>query len=110
MADVGSDDYRLVLPENVELSFDVAGVGSRTIAAIFDYGVLFGGIFAAVIAYSMNRAALRRLLRDLDLPAWITDYGEPAMLAGVVLLIFFAWWGYFFMFEMLWNGQTPGKR
>jgi uncharacterized RDD family membrane protein YckC len=110
MADLSSEDYRLVLPENVELSFDVAGVGSRTIAALLDYIILYGGILAAVVAYSMNRAALRGLLRSLGAPSWIDGYTEPALLAAIILLIFFAWWGYFVMFEMIWNGQTPGKR
>jgi uncharacterized RDD family membrane protein YckC len=110
MADLSSEDYRLVLPENVELSFDVAGVGSRTIAAVIDYAILYGGIMVAGIAFSMNRVALRQLLRGFELPAWITGFGEPAMLALIVLLVFFAWWGYFLLFEVLWNGQTPGKR
>ncbi|MFN0070803.1 MAG: RDD family protein [Chloroflexota bacterium] len=105
-----SDDYRLVLPENVELRFDIAGVGSRTIAAIIDYALLYGGIMAAAIAYSRNRLLLRELMLDVDLPDWVTDLAGPGSLALLVLGVFFAWWGYFFMFEMVWNGQTPGKR
>ncbi|HEX3245360.1 MAG TPA: RDD family protein [Chloroflexota bacterium] len=110
MAGAHGDDYRLVLPENVELVFQVAGVGSRTMAAIVDYVVLYGGVLAAVIGFSLNRAFLRGLIRSLPLPPWVTDFGEAGALAIVVLLVFFAWWGYFLLFEMLWNGQTPGKR
>jgi uncharacterized RDD family membrane protein YckC len=114
MAEVGSEDYRLVLPENVELSFDVAGVGSRTTAAIIDYFLLYGGILAAAIAYSMNRRALgtavRTILSGIVGPDAGSSVIESIGLALVVLLVFFAWWGYFLMFEMLWNGQTPGKR
>ena len=107
---MSSEDYRLVLPENVELAFDVAGVGSRTISAIVDYAVLYGGIVAAVIAFSMNRSMLRGMIRWLDVPPWVRDLGDPAALASLVLLVFFAWWGYFALFEIVWNGQTPGKR
>jgi uncharacterized RDD family membrane protein YckC len=107
---LSSEDYRLVLPENVELTFDVAGVGSRTIAALVEYAVLYGGIVAAVIAFSMNRSVLRGMLRWLELPTWVRDLGDPAALAILVLLVFFAWWGYFVLFEITWNGQTPGKR
>lgn len=110
MSNVSSEDYRLVLPENVELSFNVAGAGSRTIAAVVDYAVLYGGIVAAIIAYSANRVFLRRLLGGFDLPSWLGGFGEPAAIAIIILLVFFAWWGYFLLFEMLWNGQTPGKR
>jgi hypothetical protein len=53
MADVSSEDYRLVLPENVALRFDVAGVGSRTIAAIIDYVIMYVGIMADVKSFSM---------------------------------------------------------
>jgi hypothetical protein len=33
-----------------------------------------------------------------------------AGLAAVVLLVFLGWWGYFILFELAWNGQSPGKR
>ncbi|MBM2812570.1 MAG: hypothetical protein HW416_3329 [Chloroflexi bacterium] len=26
------------------------------------------------------------------------------------MLAFLGWWGYFILFEVMWNGQTPGKR
>ena len=38
-------------------------------------------------------------------PAWGT-----LLPAAVVLTIFCIYWGYFALFEILWNGQTPGKR
>jgi hypothetical protein len=32
------------------------------------------------------------------------------MIAIFVLLLFFLYYGYFAIFEVIWNGQTPGKR
>jgi hypothetical protein len=32
------------------------------------------------------------------------------MTAAVILLMFCLYWGYFAIFEVFWNGQTPGKR
>ena len=48
-----SDDYTLLTPENVDLRFDVAGLGSRGAAALIDYTILgvgyvilsLGGLF-----------------------------------------------------------------
>jgi len=48
---------------------------------------------------------------------WFTGFafhpfrgGKTWMLALTVLLIFGVQWGYFAVFEILWKGQTPGKR
>lgn len=110
MADLNREDYRLVLPENVELRFDVAGVGSRVAAAIVDYIILYGGILVAVIAVALNRELLRRAIRGVEWPEWLARNADTGASALLVLGLFFAWWGYFLLFEMVWNGQTPGKR
>lgn len=105
------DDYTLLTPENVELRYDVAGVGSRLIAAFIDYLILgfaylafsFGGSFILVM---MRGLFPNTLGRDSSLGPFL---GYLAV-GTAVLLGFFAWWGYFVLFEVLWNGQTPGKR
>ena len=107
------EDYTLLTPENVELRYPVAGVGSRLIAATIDYTVLFIGEMVIVSAIVF----IVRLLEHFFPAAPNTDQ-TPMMVAlaafgsvGLgVLLIFFGWWGYFVLFELLWNGQTPGKR
>jgi uncharacterized RDD family membrane protein YckC len=43
----------------------------------------------------------------------LTGDGDAAfyvVLAFIVLVVFFVFWGYFVLFETVWNGQTPGKR
>ena len=105
------ENYTLLTPENVELHYDVAGVGSRLIAAFIDYMILvfvylafsFGGSFALV--------ALRGLFPNaLGGEAALGPIFGYAAVGVAVLAGFFAWWGYFVLFEVLWNGQTPGKR
>ena len=50
------------------------------------------------------------------LPASVADAPFLAAAAGfasiglAILLTFLGWWGYFVLFELLWNGQSPGKR
>src|SRR5215212_6431249 len=110
MADARRDEYSLVLPENVELRFDVAGVGSRVAAAMLDYVILYSFILAVFIAGYMNRGVLRRLIRDNPALDGLNELVSMTSGVLVILVIFGAWWGYFLLFELLWNGQTPGKR
>jgi uncharacterized RDD family membrane protein YckC len=79
--------------EKVLLRYRVAGVGSRFLAWLVD--MLIMGIFiAAGIVY----------LTALD----VGIQGAGSALA--VLWKFVVEWGYFILFEWLWQGQTPGKR
>ena len=97
-----TDDYTILTPENVILRFHVAGMGSRFAAAVVDYLIV---VFAyLVLAFG---AALVNVVTDgLNLPSIV-----PSVLAGILLLItFLLWWGYFVLFELLWNGRSPGKR
>jgi uncharacterized RDD family membrane protein YckC len=89
-------------PENVAFGYQVAGIGSRFIATLLDtiivvllQVIIF--VVAAVIINLLDKAALAD-----QLSPWIIA------IFGVVLSIFY--WGYYVFFEMLWNGQSPGKR
>ncbi len=89
-------------PENVAFGYQVAGIGSRFLASLLDTILIvllqvIGVIVAAVIVNLFDRAALAD-----QLSAWVIA------LIGAVLSLFY--WGYYVFFEMLWNGQSPGKR
>lgn len=90
-------------PENVAFGYEVAGIGSRFLAALVDtllILILEGFIgLAVILADNYFSGALGP---DSRLIAWL--------IAGVGLLLFFVFWGYYIFFELLWNGQTPGKR
>lgn len=103
------DDYRLLTPENVELRYDVAGLGSRLTAATIDYSIIFFGYLALAIGGSLVGSWVRGPLAAA-LSDDLEQYLAWTLVALVVLLLFFGWWGYFILFELLWNGQTPGKR
>jgi len=107
------EDYRLLTPENVELSFDVAGLGSRLAASIIDYAIIgvayLGVILAAAFVSTLVQRIAPRVATSLEVTAF-ADAAGYALLAGGFFLAFVAWWGYFLLFEMLWGGQSPGKR
>ncbi len=103
------EDYRLLTPENVELEFDVAGLGSRVAAALIDYCI----ISVCYLVLILGVAFISGLARAIAPASIESGRGSAAIFAlfAVALLVgFLAWWGYFLLFELTWAGQSPGKR
>jgi len=97
-----TDDYTILTPENVLLRFQVAGMGSRFAAAVVDYLI----VVFAYLALAFGAALVNVVTDSLALPNSVAS-----VLAGIFLLVtFLLWWGYFVLFELLWNGRSPGKR
>jgi uncharacterized RDD family membrane protein YckC len=85
-------------PENVVFDYQVAGIGSRFIAALIDTLILGLTLFV----FNCGAILLAGLSFGSGLDSWIVAlYG---------LLMFASIWGYYIFFEMVWNGQSPGKR
>lgn len=89
------DDYRLHTPEQVDITYTVAGLGSRFSALLID--TLIQGLLLLVLFASF----LSSLIKDGDL-----SEGYLALFIIVVSVVVF---GYFFIFELLLRGKTPGK-
>jgi uncharacterized membrane protein SpoIIM required for sporulation/uncharacterized RDD family membrane protein YckC len=90
---------RIATPENVELEFRLAGLGSRFLAFVIDSAIELA-LYGALVVLSL--AAGRTFGAGQALSSW----------ASVVLLFayFGVRWGYFLFFEIRMRGQTPGKR
>jgi uncharacterized RDD family membrane protein YckC len=94
------DKLTIETPEQIALEYHLAGIGSRFLALAFDTLLQF-------VIYFVLFLALAFLLPDL---------GQYWASAGIWTLAFFyligfvLYWGYFAIFEIIWNGQTPGKR
>ena len=91
-------------PENVILDYPVAGIGSRFLAALID--TILISLLQLLIALILVSIAYTIQKNPLD---WATDH-LPWVLAILGLISFAFLWGYYVFFEMLWNGQSPGKR
>ncbi len=87
-------------PEQIALEFPLAGVGSRGLALSIDS--LIQVIAALVVILILVLTA-----RDLE-RSWLGARNWVDAIA--IFLLFCLYWGYFAAFEILWNGQTPGKR
>jgi len=92
----------LELPEEIDLQVELANVGSRTLAILIDLSI--GGLVLFTV-YALSILLARNTVDD-----WLTNVSSTALRTLLILLIFGFQWGYFNIFEWLWNGQTPGKR
>lgn len=83
------------------MQFAIAGVGSRFLALAIDTVVqVFVMAAGALILFLLSLAGLFRGWKMTSL--WI--------MAGLIAFFFLLYFGYFAFFEILWGGQTPGKR
>ncbi|MEO8295454.1 MAG: stage II sporulation protein M [Gemmatimonadota bacterium] len=82
-------------PENVVLDYEVAGIGSRTLAAFIDVLILAAWFLATFLVVEL-------LGLGNAWGSWIR--------AIMFLIMALSYWGYFTFFEALRAGQTPGKR
>jgi uncharacterized RDD family membrane protein YckC len=88
-------------PENIELSYALAGPGSRAVAYLLDVFLMLA-VFQVLI--NLIVAAFSLLITAFGVAGqmWIAAIGALAS--------FGLYNGYFIVFEWLLNGQTPGKR
>lgn len=86
-------------PEQVQLEFPLAGIGSRFMALFVDSLIQFVAFFLLFILLAILGAGF----------AFTPELGKWG-LAIYILGSFLLYWGYFAIFEALWKGQTPGKR
>jgi uncharacterized RDD family membrane protein YckC len=97
----------LSTPESVELEFTLAGIGNRTLALLIDYHILAALLVGFWILWGMFSLGLLSYLNS----GTFNYASAPLWLLAIALLInFFIFAGYFTFFEVLWQGQTPGKR
>lgn len=95
------DQLKIDTPEQIALELPLAGIGSRFLAMTID-------TLIQVAAY-----LIIGLVFVLILPAGFSMFTFLPKTLGPAIAIFLGfavYWGYFAIFESLWNGQTPGKR
>ena len=86
-------------PEHVEISYEIAGLGSRFTAGLVDAGIQGAGILAVLLAFWGGSESLS-----------FSAYLESALRGLLLLALFLSVWGYHLFFEAFRGGQSPGKR
>jgi uncharacterized RDD family membrane protein YckC len=109
--DLLREEYTIDTPENVTFGYTIAGIGSRFIGALVDTTLLV----LALVMLNIMVMLLLALLADSGTPPPLDGEPTPDWVAGLLialysLLNFGIIWGYYLAFELLWDGQTPGKR
>jgi uncharacterized RDD family membrane protein YckC len=103
-----ADQLNIETPEQVDLRFPVAGIGSRFVAVLLDHLLQLAvyiliGIAVAIFSSGNGAAGVAKNVGAMDTAAkWF--------IAAIVFINFLLIWGYFALFEAFWHGQTPGKR
>ena len=92
--------FSIDTPELVALEFPLAGIGSRFIAILIDYGLQFAAFISLVLGMMLFLPSMQKY--EATSAKWV--------IAILILIPFLLHWGYFTLFEGLWHGQTPGKR
>ena len=83
-------------PEGVTLNREIAGSGSRVLAALVDLVLVVLGLVSALLGLDMETTA--------D-PSGLSSFILSLVVGGAVLFYV----GYFALCHILWNGRTPGK-
>ncbi len=111
LTDLLREEYTIDTPENVTFGYEVAGIGNRFIAALLD------SLLLVLALVALNVLILVALNAVGDLDKFLASDGENSLgwfggllLAVYALFNFALIWGYYMLFELLWSGQTPGKR
>ncbi len=93
------DKLTIETPEQTALEFPLAGIGSRFLAVALD-------TLLQIAAYTV----LALIAGLLSVGGFLPTLGKQWAIAILLFIWFSVQFGYYAIFEALWNGQTPGKR
>ncbi|MCL1912616.1 MAG: RDD family protein [Eubacteriaceae bacterium] len=88
------DDYVISTPEQLNLTYKMAGLGSRFLAFAVDTAIQL--FLSVVIVISLSQ-----------LSTW--NHNTESYLALIIVLYALVFHGYYMIFEILMKGRTPGK-
>lgn len=96
------DSLRFETPENVTVSYELAGLGTRFVAWVFDMLIM---LVAEIVFVLAMIPVVATFSRDGSLPE------SGGYLLGIIILVLGTCSTlYFLLFELFMSGQTPGKR
>jgi uncharacterized RDD family membrane protein YckC len=101
------DRVRIATPEGVDVELTLAGIGSRFIAAFFDFAIQWSVIIASGVLLGVIGGGGRDWVFLLGAVGAAGGGWENAVFAIIFFVVFF---GYDVLFEVRARGRTPGKR
>ena len=94
------DDYKVLTPEQVNISYSVAGLGTRFLALAIDMTIQ--SVLVFILAASFYAASFYGASNF-----WTTL--EDWYMAIVIIIFALIYYLYFLIFELILKGRTPGK-
>lgn len=98
-----TDEVRIETPEQIEVSLEIAGIGSRFVAQILDW-LIQSFIILVILLLASIAAGLLGFVLSSDKTI------SMLLIALMVALIYAFQLGFDIYFEVRHNGQTPGKK
>lgn len=95
------DQLQIDTPEQIALELPLAGIGSRFLAITIDTLIQSALYLTTALIFILALPA------ESSVVMFLPHLLGPAL---AVFILFAIYWGYFAFFEILWKGQTPGKR
>ena len=99
-----ADQLNIETPEQVDLRFPVAGIGSRFVALLIDHLIQIVTFHPDPRRPESSSPTTSHAARAAEF-----DTATKWFLAAVIFINFTLIVGYFALFEAFWHGQTPGK-
>lgn len=93
-------------PESIAFNYELAGLGSRFLALIVDLAIQI----LTLVALGAGVLLVASRLPHRSIAQATEKLAESVGVAIVIAVLFIVLFGYFIVFEALWNGQTPGKK
>jgi len=94
-------------PESIAFYYELAGLGSRFLAIVIDFAIQ---LFVLITLWLLIALAADRIAPLANAVRLNSTQATAVFLALFFLGFFAIFFGYFIVFEAVWNGQTPGKR
>src|ERR1700722_1749730 len=91
-------------PEQTSIEFPLAGIGSRFLAILIDSLIQGAVLFASLLVLVLLGVGLG----DVGLDRFAN--ANVGLVAILIFVYFLMIYGYYILFETIWNGQTPGNR
>lgn len=101
-------------PENIRVSYQPAGLGSRFVAWMIDQFLVYTLLFVIFVSFMCTGIATAEVFEGWTELQRDAERGEPTRIILYFIAMFFLVWGfgsfvYFAGSEFFWNGQTIGK-
>lgn len=97
-------------PESIAFSYELAGLGSRFLALMVDQVIQILTLIAIIVGLLLALTRVPRILGPHAASNVNEKLAQSLGIAIAVVIVFAIFYGYFIVFEALWNGQTPGKK